>query len=78
MEHPDAAVRDKATADWCAWEDAVLSGETGGASNPYGDRPPSARLAFVRICTHYFPMVRGSTKAYFCVRPHGWPLSPVF
>jgi proline iminopeptidase len=54
MECPDAAVREKATADWCAWEDAVLSGETGGASNPYGDRPPAARLAFVRICTHYF------------------------
>ncbi|MGA4728344.1 hypothetical protein ACPB67_13050 [Micromonospora taraxaci] len=23
-------------------------------SNPYGDRPPKARLAFVRICAHYF------------------------
>ncbi|MFI6063732.1 hypothetical protein ACIA47_00495 [Micromonospora sp. NPDC051227] len=54
MEHPDPAVREKATADWCAWEDAVLSGETGGASNPYGDRPTAARLAFVRICAHYF------------------------
>ncbi|MFI1098055.1 prolyl aminopeptidase [Streptomyces sp. NPDC020917] len=53
-EHPDAAVREKATADWCAWEDAVLSGETKGASNPYGDRPSRARLAFVRICAHYF------------------------
>ncbi|WP_433181395.1 prolyl aminopeptidase [Actinoallomurus sp. CA-150999] len=52
MEHPDAAVREKATADWCAWEDAVLSGET--TSKPYGDRPPAARLAFVRICSHYF------------------------
>jgi proline iminopeptidase len=52
-EHPDAAVRRKATADWCAWEDTVLSGETGGAA-PYGDRPPAARLALVRICAHYF------------------------
>lgn len=50
--HPDAAVREKATADWCAWEDAVLSGETGGA--PYTGRPPAARLALVRICAHYF------------------------
>lgn len=50
--HPDAAVREKATADWCAWEDAVLSGETDGA--PYTGRPPAGRLAFVRICTHYF------------------------
>ncbi|MDQ0789919.1 prolyl aminopeptidase [Streptomyces sp. B3I8] len=53
-EHPEAAVRERATADWCAWEDAVLSGETKGASRPYGDRPPAARLALVRICTHYF------------------------
>ncbi|MGW6316590.1 alpha/beta fold hydrolase [Streptomyces sp. NPDC055099] len=54
VEDPEAAVREKATADWCAWEDAVLSGETNGASNPYGDRPPSAQLALVRICAHYF------------------------
>ncbi len=52
--HPDAVVREKATADWCAWEDAVLSGETKGTSSPYGDRIRLARLAFVRICTHYF------------------------
>jgi proline iminopeptidase len=46
-------VREKATADWCAWEDAVLTGETKGTSNPYGDRPPLAKLAMVRICSHY-------------------------
>lgn len=54
VEHPDEAVRGKATADWCAWEDAVLSGETKGAALPYTGRPPAARLAFVRICAHYF------------------------
>jgi proline iminopeptidase len=54
MEHPDAAVRERAAADWCAWEDTVLSGETKNTSNPYGDRPPAARLAFVRICSRYF------------------------
>lgn len=54
MEHPDAAVREKAVADWCAWEDTVVSGETRGASHPYGDRPTLARQAFVRICSHYF------------------------
>ncbi|NEA22013.1 prolyl aminopeptidase [Actinomadura bangladeshensis] len=53
-EHPHAAVRERATADWCAWEDAVLSVETKGAANPYGDRPSMARLALVRLCAHYF------------------------
>jgi proline iminopeptidase len=54
MEHPDAGVREKAAADWCAWEDAVLSGETSGHANPYGGRPPAARLGLVRLCSHYF------------------------
>lgn len=52
--HPEAAVRERATAAWCAWEDVVLSGETGGAAHPYGDRPSRDRLALVRICAHYF------------------------
>ncbi|MFF2925113.1 prolyl aminopeptidase [Streptomyces celluloflavus] len=53
-EDPDPAVREKATADWCAWEDAVLSLEAYGAPDPYGGRPTAARLALVRICAHYF------------------------
>jgi proline iminopeptidase len=54
MEHPDASMREQVAADWCAWEDTVLSGETGGTANPYGDRPTTARLALVRICARYF------------------------
>lgn len=50
---PDPAVRERATADWCAWEDAVLSGETNGSA-VYAARPSADRLAFVRICSHYF------------------------
>lgn len=53
-DDPDPAVRAKATADWCAWEDAVLSLEPHGSAHPYGDRPSAARLAMVRICAHYF------------------------
>ncbi|MFF8280590.1 prolyl aminopeptidase [Streptomyces lateritius] len=52
MEDPDPAVREKAAADWCAWEDAVLSME--GMGTPYTDRVDAHRLAFVRICAHYF------------------------
>lgn len=51
---PDQGVRERATADWCAWEDAVLSGETRSKSLPYSGRPAAAWLAFVRICAHYF------------------------
>jgi proline iminopeptidase len=54
MEHPDPAVREKAAFDWCAWEDAVVSLEPKGKANPYGGKPPAGRLAFVRICSHYF------------------------
>ncbi|MEV7678689.1 prolyl aminopeptidase [Streptomyces sp. NPDC088341] len=53
-ESPDAEVRERATADWCAWEDAVLSQEPHGSPTPYTSRPPLDRLAFVRICAHYF------------------------
>ncbi|MEH0844919.1 prolyl aminopeptidase [Micromonospora sp. CPCC 205711] len=54
VNDPDPAVRDRAVTDWCAWEDAVVSNETKGATNPYGDRPSTARTAMVRICSHYF------------------------
>ncbi|MEU3693694.1 prolyl aminopeptidase [Streptomyces narbonensis] len=52
LNHPDRAVREKAAADWCAWEDAVLSPE--GQGTPYTDRVDDTRLGFVRICSHYF------------------------
>ena len=54
MESPNADVRAKATADWLAWEDAVVSQEPQGIPNAYSNRPPAAQLAFVRICAHYY------------------------
>ena len=54
MESPDADVRERADADWLAWEDAVISLEPNGTPSAYSDRPPDAALAFVRICAHYF------------------------
>ncbi len=54
MESEDAAVREKATADWCAWEDAVVSMEAAGGPAPYSGRPGRDQLALVRICSHYF------------------------
>ncbi|WP_433600479.1 prolyl aminopeptidase [Nocardia sp. CA-135953] len=54
MEHPDLAVRERASREWCAWEDAVIAHETLGTPGQYSAKPDAARLAFVRICTHYF------------------------
>ncbi|WP_129841504.1 prolyl aminopeptidase [Streptomyces sp. RFCAC02] len=54
LEHPDQAVRDKAVADWCTWEDTVLSGEVPPGGSPYGGRPARDRISLVRICAHYF------------------------
>ncbi|MCC8478982.1 prolyl aminopeptidase [Streptomyces parvus] len=54
MESEDAAVREKATTDWCAWEDAVVSMEAIPGPPPYGSRPGRDQQALVRICSHYF------------------------
>ena len=54
MESPDPNVRNKAAADWLAWEDAVISLESNGSPGSYSAKLPHEALAFVRICTHYF------------------------
>ena len=54
MEDPDLGVRSRAAAEWLAWEDAVISQEANGSPGAYSDRPDDAKLAFVRICSHYF------------------------
>lgn len=54
MEHPDAAVREQAARDWCAWEDAAIAHETSGKPGQYSAKIDADRMAFVRICTHYF------------------------
>lgn len=53
LNSSDAAVRTRAARDWCAWEEAVVSAETGGGPNP---RYANARfrLGFARLVTHYF------------------------
>jgi proline iminopeptidase len=54
MENPDLAVREQAAQDWCAWEDAVIAHETLGKPGQYSAKSTTEKLAFVRICTHYF------------------------
>ncbi|MGN6677361.1 MAG: prolyl aminopeptidase [Streptosporangiaceae bacterium] len=54
MESPDQQVREAAAAEWLTWEDAIISLESSGTPGAYSDRPDHAKLAFVRICSHYF------------------------
>lgn len=54
MDDPDPEVRATAARDWCAWEDAAIAHETQGSPGQYGAKVDQQRLAFVRICTHYF------------------------
>jgi proline iminopeptidase len=43
----------RAAADWCDWEDALLSLEPGWQPNPRY-RDPAFRMTFARMCAHYF------------------------
>jgi hypothetical protein len=54
MVHPDPTVREHAADAWCTWEDAAIAHETQGNPGRYSAKPDAAKLAFVRICTHYF------------------------
>lgn len=54
MEHPDPEVRARTAEEWMTWEDAVISQEANGMPGAYSARMDDARLAFVRICAHYF------------------------
>jgi len=51
---PDPLVRERATREWLAWEDTVISMEPNGTPNAYSNRPAANLAAFVRICAHYF------------------------
>jgi len=54
MEHPDLTVREHAARTWRDWEDATIDHEVLGRPGQFGAKPTEARLAFVRICTHFY------------------------
>lgn len=54
MQSPDREVRAAAAEAWCRWEDTAVSLEPNGVLDAYSGRPDDAKLAMVRICTHYF------------------------
>ena len=53
LADPDPEVHQRAARDWCDWEEALVSVESGGEPNPRYD-DPAFRLGFARLVTHYF------------------------
>jgi len=53
LSDPDAAVREHAAREWCAWEDAHVSLTPGHVPNPLFE-DPGFRLRFARLVTHYW------------------------
>jgi proline iminopeptidase len=54
LSSADAAVRDQAARDWCAWEAVHMAGvRTGRPADPRYD-DPRFRMCFARLVTHYF------------------------
>ncbi|WP_254532901.1 prolyl aminopeptidase [Natrinema gelatinilyticum] len=54
MEDSDPQVRIQAANRWCAWEDVVISHESGEDVRTYSSGSLDWRLSFVRIASHYF------------------------
>jgi len=53
LEGPDAAAREQAAKDWCAWEDVHVSLQPGfQPSARYTN--PTFRMGFARLVTHYW------------------------
>jgi proline iminopeptidase len=50
---PDAAVRERAAREWCAWEDTHVSLAPGYVPNRRFE-DPALRLLFTRLVTHYW------------------------
>jgi proline iminopeptidase len=53
LTDPDPKVHHRAARDWCDWEEALVSVESGGRPNPRYD-DPRFRLGFARLVTHYW------------------------
>lgn len=53
LMEPDPAIHEKAAADWCDWEMAIVTVHPKHTPNPrYAD--PKFRLGFARLVTHYW------------------------
>ena len=76
MEDPDLEVRSRTATEWTAWEDAVISQESNGSPGAYGNRADDAKLALVRICSHYFAHGAFLEDGVLIREAGRWPASP--
>lgn len=53
LADPDAAVRERAALDWCAWEDTHVGTAPNHKPDPRYD-DPGFRMVFARLVTHYW------------------------
>lgn len=54
LEDSDRVVRARAASAWVAWENAFISLESNGRPDFYDGRSEDFKIAFARICAHYF------------------------
>ncbi len=54
LNHPDHAVRQRAADGWIDWENAVVSLDPDTRGPSVKQAEPRYRLAFARLCAHYF------------------------
>lgn len=53
LNDPDPVVRERAAAQWCAWEDTHVATYPGHRPDPRYD-DPAFRMTFARLVTHYW------------------------
>ncbi len=75
MESEDASVREKATADWCAWEDAVVSMEAAGARPRTAAAPAATNWPSSESAPTTSPTEPGWRKANSSPARTAWPVS---
>jgi proline iminopeptidase len=54
LQGPDPDRREQAAVEWCRWEDAVVALDADRRPRSKADDDPRYRLAFARLCAHYF------------------------
>jgi proline iminopeptidase len=55
LQGPDPALREHGAIEWCRWEEAVAAPDAGRKAGGYlFETDPRKRLAFARLCAHYF------------------------